>query len=68
MVIDMIVTTSLCIALSRLDGADDHGAAKALKNALKGVLANPMPWAILLGALVSVLGLDFILTAMMFTI
>ena len=56
MVIDMIVTTSLCIALSRLDGADTHGAAKALKNALKGVLTNPMPWAILLGALVSVLG------------
>jgi predicted permease len=56
MVIDMIVTTSLCIALSRLDGADAHGASKALKNALKGVLANPMPWAILLGALVSVLG------------
>ena len=56
MVIDMIVTTSLCIALSRLDGADAHGASKALKNALKGVLANPMPWAILLGALVSVMG------------
>ncbi len=55
-VIDMIVTTSLCIALSRLDGADAHGASKALKNALKGVLANPMPWAILLGAWVSVLG------------
>jgi predicted permease len=58
MVIDMIVITSLCIALSRLDGADEHGAAKALKNALKGVLTNPMPWAILLGALVSVLGLE----------
>ena len=29
---------------------------KFLKNALKGVLAYPMPWAILLGALVSVLG------------
>lgn len=56
MVIDMVVTTSLCIALSRLDGADAHGAAKALRNALKGVLANPMPWAILLGAGVSVLG------------
>ncbi|MDR3367601.1 AEC family transporter [Rhodoferax sp.] len=56
MVIDMIVITSLCIALSRLDGADKHGAGKALKNALKGVLANPLPWSILLGALVSVLG------------
>jgi malonate transporter and related proteins len=56
MAIDMIVITSLCIALSRLDGADEHGAAKALKKALKGVLANPLPWSILLGALVSVLG------------
>jgi hypothetical protein len=56
MVIDMVVTTSLCIALSRLDGADAHGAAKALRKALKGVLANPMPWAILLGAGVSVMG------------
>jgi hypothetical protein len=55
-VIDMVFTTSLCLALSRLDGTDTHGASKALKNALKGVLANPMPWAILLGALVSVLG------------
>ncbi len=58
MVIDMLVVSSLCIALSRLDGADEHGAAKALKNALKGVLANPMPWSILLGALVSVLQLE----------
>jgi predicted permease len=56
MVIDMIVTTSLCIALSRLDGAEEHGAAKAFNKALKGVLANPLPWAILLGALVSVVG------------
>ncbi len=55
MAIDMIVISSLCIGLSRLDGADEHGVAKALKNALKGVLANPMPWSILLGALASVL-------------
>ena len=58
MVIDMIIISSLCIALSRLDGADEHGAVKALKSALKGVLTNPMPWSILLGALVSVLGLE----------
>jgi malonate transporter and related proteins len=50
---DLLVTTSLCIALSRLDGADEHGASKAAKNALKGVAANPMPWAILLGAVAS---------------
>lgn len=56
MVIDMIIITSLCIALSRLDGADEHGVAKALKSAFKGVLANPLPWSILLGALVSASG------------
>lgn len=55
--VDMIITTSLCIALSRLDGADEHGMAVAAKNALKGMLRNPMPWAILLGALASAAGL-----------
>ena len=50
---DMVITTSLCIAFSRLDGADQHGASNAVKKALKGVATNPMPWAILLGALAS---------------
>lgn len=53
--IDLVVTSSLCIALSRLDGADEHGAAIAAKKALKGVALNPMPWAILLGGLSSAL-------------
>jgi predicted permease len=53
MLVDMVITTSLCIALSRLDGADKHGMAVALKNALRGMLTNPMPWAILLGGLAS---------------
>ena len=52
-VIDMLVTSSLCIALSRLDGADEHGAARAARLALRGVVANPLPWAIALGALAS---------------
>ena len=57
-VVDMVITTSLCIALSRLDGADEHGASKAVKNALKGVVANPMPWAILMGAVASAVSLQ----------
>lgn len=60
--VDMVGTTSLCIALSRLDGAGAGGntsARQAAANALQGVLANPMPWAILLGALVSALQLQF---------
>ncbi len=55
---DLIIITSLCIALSRLDGADEHGAAKAARNALKGVAMNPMPWAILIGALSSAVSLE----------
>ncbi|MDB5943420.1 MAG: transporter [Ramlibacter sp.] len=53
--VDLVVTTSLCIALSRLDGADEHGAAKAARNALRGVALNPMPWAIVLGGIASAL-------------
>ena len=55
MAVDMLFTSSLCIALSRLDGADEHGFAHAAHNALKGMLFNPMPWAIVLGGLASAL-------------
>ncbi|MEG1768736.1 MAG: AEC family transporter [Comamonas sp.] len=51
MALDMLVTTSLCIALSRLGMAG--GVGVALRNALRGMAANPMPWAIALGALAS---------------
>jgi malonate transporter len=54
--IDLVITSSLCIALSRLDGAGQHGAAEAAKKALRGVALNPMPWAIVLGGLTSALG------------
>ena len=55
MVVDMVITSSLCIALSRLDGAGTHGVGVALKNAFKGMATNPMPWSIALGALASAL-------------
>lgn len=65
LLIDMVITSSVCIGLSRL-GADTGGtghasrgdAGTAVKNALKGVAGNPMPWSILLGALVSGLQLQ----------
>ncbi len=56
-VVDLLITSSLCIALSRLDSADSHGASVAAQKALRGVALNPMPWAILLGALSSGLAL-----------
>jgi malonate transporter len=54
-VVDLVFTSSLCIALSRLDSADQHGAGLAGRQALKGVLVNPMPWSILLGGISSAL-------------
>ncbi|WP_157270223.1 AEC family transporter [Azohydromonas aeria] len=47
--IDMVLTSSLCIALSRLDGAAAQGAGQAAARALKGMVRNPLPWAIALG-------------------
>ena len=57
LVVDLVLTTSLCIALSRLGGASGQSSMAALRHALAGMLRNPMPWAILLGALASGLGL-----------
>jgi malonate transporter and related proteins len=56
--VDLVVTSSLCIALSRLDAANSAGAGQAVKNALKGVASNPMPWSIVAGAVSSYYGLE----------
>ena len=56
MLVDMVITSSLCVALSRLDEGEGHGREAMIdagKKALKGAAANPMPWAILLGAVAS---------------
>jgi malonate transporter and related proteins len=55
-VVDMVVTSSLCIALSRLDEGQGHGGQAMLvagRKALRGVAGNPMPWAILRGGVAS---------------
>lgn len=73
--IDMLLTSSLCIALSRLDGttrrpgtaatagpasetaaAGGGAALAALRQAFRGVVVNPLPWSIVLGALLSATG------------
>ena len=72
LLVDLVITTSLCIALSRLDVVpvapepifndmlgQSNGPVpvnpmrQAARKALWGVLTNPMPWAILAGALLS---------------
>ncbi|MFM2075721.1 MAG: hypothetical protein RJB34_2026 [Pseudomonadota bacterium] len=57
--VDMVITSSLCVALSRLDNAQGRGTQAMLdagKKALRGVFSNPMPWAIVLGAAASAAG------------
>ena len=56
LLVDLVVTTSLCIGLSQWGAAGEHGPAKAVGRALQGVLRNPMPWAISLGALAGAVG------------
>ncbi len=62
MLLDMVVTTAVCVGLSRLDGGAapgtaDAGRARAARaafgRALRGMASNPMPWSIALGALAS---------------
>ncbi len=59
MLVDLFVTSSLCIALAQAaTAAQDggRGARAAAVRALRGALSNPLPWAIALGALGSAFG------------
>lgn len=56
LVVDMVFTSSLCIALSRLDASDEHGARHAALQGLRGMVRNPLPWAIALGCLSTATG------------
>jgi malonate transporter len=52
MLVDLILTSSLCIALAQLhSGSEDLPLSAALRRAARGALVNPLPWAIGLGAL-----------------
>ncbi|MBS3804650.1 MAG: AEC family transporter [Oleiphilaceae bacterium] len=56
--VDMIITSSLCIALSQLAVTGDSHIGQVVVAALKRVLVNPLPWAILLGGLASATGFE----------
>lgn len=47
--IDLILTSSLCIALASGPETGRGTSASALTQALRGALSNPLPWAIALG-------------------
>jgi malonate transporter and related proteins len=54
--VDLIVTTSLCLAIAQSQGVGDQGPRAAVVRALRGVVSNPMPWAIAAGAVCSATG------------
>lgn len=56
-VVDIVLTSSICIALAQWQEASAHGHRAAIATALRGVVANPLPWAIALGAAGSAAGL-----------
>ncbi|MEO8527047.1 MAG: AEC family transporter [Caldimonas sp.] len=54
-VIDLVITSTICLALAQAESARSAGeaerrAAHAAWIALRGALANPLPWAIVIGA------------------
>ena len=54
--VDLILTSTLCLALAqasthRAGADDDRGMFTAALRSLRGALTNPLPWAIVIGAL-----------------
>ncbi|QYF95937.1 AEC family transporter [Massilia sp. PAMC28688] len=61
LMVDLVLTSSLCIALSRRGhGRHGQGSLAAAGQALGAVVRNPLPWGIFLGAAASGLGLTLI--------
>ncbi len=57
LLVDLFVTSSLCIALAQAAESGEGGARAAALRALRGALSNPLPWSIALGAAFSGFGL-----------
>ena len=61
--IDLILTSTLCIAIAQLQEAREHpetsGAASTVLRSLRSAMTNPLPWAIALGAVFAASGLQF---------
>lgn len=55
--IDLVIVSSLCIAISRLGSNSGQSFQTVINNIVKRVTSNPMPWAICAGALVSGFGI-----------
>jgi predicted permease len=56
LLVDLILTTSVCLAVAQLHGSAHLALGARLREATRGPLRNPQPWAIGLGALFSAAG------------
>lgn len=54
---DMFVTSSVCLMLAQWHGSAHLPLRSRLRDALRGPITNPQPWAIALGAIASATGL-----------
>jgi len=59
-VVDIVLTSSICIALAQWQEASRQGHRAAVATATRAALANPLVWAIALGAASSATGLKTI--------
>ena len=57
LLVDMLLTSSVCLMLVQLHGSAHLPLGARLRDALRGPLGNPQPWAIVLGAVFSAYGL-----------
>ena len=56
LLVDIVVIQSLAVAFSHRGHGEPQGALRELRNAVKRMAKNPLPWAIVLGALWGGLG------------
>jgi malonate transporter len=54
--VDIFITTSVCIGIAQAHGAAGQGPRVAVGRALRGAAGNPLPWAVALGALWGAMG------------
>jgi hypothetical protein len=58
MLVDIFLTTSLCIAIAQAHDAAGHGMRDGALRVLRGTVSNPLPWSVALGALASAAGVE----------
>ena len=56
--IDLVLTSTLCIALAQATGGQTSGVWASASRSLRSALTNPLPWAIALGASAAALNLQ----------